>query len=147
MTLLATNLGSESHISSLHKSTSIFYYMYPQKAIYDRENYTIVFIRNLFLRKLGWRISKNKRKSKKQDRLRKGNAQEIRNIFRLKQLFGTNIIILVKSYILRGETIKGKKIRKQGSYIRGIHASNSTGFFPPRRTGFLPAFPSFDWQL
>ena len=32
------------------------------------------YIRNLFIRKLGWGIIKNKKKSKKQARLRKGNA-------------------------------------------------------------------------
>ena len=42
---------------------------------YAENAYTnFFFIRNLFIRKLGWRISKNKKKSKKQARLRKGNA-------------------------------------------------------------------------
>ena len=39
---------------------------------------TRFFIRSLFTRKLGWRISKNKKK---------GNAYEIRNIFMLKTAF------------------------------------------------------------
>ena len=42
------------------------------------EVHVVFFIRNHFIRKLGWESQKNKKKSKKMARLNLTNAQEIR---------------------------------------------------------------------